>query len=392
MGLTLDDLVTNNANGYSYADFPTFLLYVQQQYQTIFGNDIYLGIDSQDGLKAASEAQCMYDAAAKGAMTYLSFFVKSAQGSGLARLVKLTGITKEVATSSTVSLTIVGVAGTVITNGVAQDTLGQFWVLPTTVTIPGGGSITVTATSAIIGAIQAAANTITGIFTPTLGWQTVNNAAIAIPGQPVEQDGALRQRQAVSTSLPAQTVFNATVAAVSNVVGVTEVGPYENPTNATDANGLPPHSIALVVQGGANADIANAIMLKKTPGTQTYGTTSVPVIDPKGMPITINFYRPTVAEIGVQVTKTTGPGWSSDYILQIQNAVAAAVNAIPIGKPVILTKLYLAAYLQGTPAFGTFEVDSILIEKNGGGYGSTDIALLFNEIPVCNPLVDVVVI
>lgn len=390
--ITLNDLLSVGPSGVSYADFPTFLQYVTEQYQSIYGADIYLSSDSQDGQKAAQEAQAMYDTAQKVAMTYLSFMVKSAQGTGLARLVKLNGITKRDATHSTATATIVGTGGTVITNGKAQDTLGQIWSLPATVTIPGGGSIDVTVTADQVGAIQAGAGTISGIFTPTLGWQSITNAADAIPGDPVETDGALRQRQAQSTSLPAQTVFNATVGAVENVAGVTEVGPYENDTDLTDINGLPPHSIALVVQGGLDVDVATAIMLKKTPGTRTYGTTSVPLVDPKGVPITINFFRPTVATIGVQVTITTGVGWSTDYIPLIQQAVADAVNAIPIGGKVILTKLYLAAYLQGTQAYGTYEVDSILLQKNGGGFTGSDISLLFNEIPVCNPGTDVVVV
>jgi uncharacterized phage protein gp47/JayE len=390
--LTLDDLVSIDAAGYHYADYPTFLLYEIQGYQAIYGTDAVLTPDTQDGQRLGAQAQAKYDAAAKGAMVYLSLSPASAQGAGLARLVKINGLTKNIPTNSTVSLVIVGTSGTPIINGIAIDTLQQQWVLPTPITIPGSGTITVTATAALPGSINAIAATVTGIFTPTLGWQTVSNPSAATPGAPVETDGALRIRQAGSTSLPAQTVFDALVGAVENVTGVEEVGAYENDTNSTNSNGVPAHNLCFVVSGGIASAIATAIMLKKTPGVPTYGTTSVALVDPNGVPITINFYIPTNAEIGVQVTLTTGQGWSTDYEALIQAAVSAAVLAVPIGGKVILTQLYLAAYLPNTAAYGSFEVDSIELQKNSGGFGTSDIQLLFNEIPTCSPSIDVVVI
>ncbi len=392
MALTLDDLVKVDATGYHYADFPTFLQYYTEQYQGIYGTDVYLGADSQDGQWVGTQAQAAYDAAAKGAMTYLSFSPSSAQGVGLSRIVKINGLERDDPSLSTVDLVIVGVAGTPINDGIAIDSLQQKWLLPTSVTIPGPGTITVTATAEFKGAIRALATTIQGIFTPTLGWQTVNNPSDATVGQPVETDGALRSRQTISTSLPAQTVFDATIGVVGNTTGVTAVKGYENVLDVPDANGLPPHSICVVARGGLDVDVATAIMLKKTPGTNTFGTTSVDLVDPKGMPITINFIRPTDALIGVEVTIVALTGYSTDFEVLIQNAVAAAVLSVPIGGLEVLTKMFLAAYLQGTPAYGTFDITSIRLQKNGGGFGTSNIQLAFDEIPACDPTTDVVIL
>ena len=53
---------------------------------------------------------------------------------------------------------------------------------------------------------------------------------------------------------------------IFGVDGVRHCKIYENDTNVTDGNGLPAHSIAPIVDGGTDADVAMAIYLEKNPG------------------------------------------------------------------------------------------------------------------------------
>lgn len=357
--MNVTDLVFIDSAGYHFADYPSFLAYLVDSYTGIYGPDVYLGSDSQDGQWLGIIAQALYDSAALGASIYNSFSPLTAQGVGLSRVVKINGLRRQSASNSTAELAIGGTAFTSIINGIAVDDLNQQWALPATVTIPMAGTITVTATAITAGAIQAQPGTINSIFTPTLGWQTVNNPTAATVGVAVETDNVLRNRQSVSTSVPAQTVFDATIGAVSNVPGVIALSPYENDTDVTDANGLPPHSISLVVEGGTDTDIAQTILDYKTPGTNTYGTTSIPLTDAKGVPITINFFRPTLAAIAVQVTLTPLSSWISSNESLISAAIAAYINSIPIGGAVILTQLYAVAYVPGTTAAGSFNIEGI---------------------------------
>lgn len=389
--MELSDLVYIDDTGYHFSDYPAFLAWRQGQYRDIYGADVYLEADSQDGQLVAIQAKADYDTAALGAAVYNSFSPSTGQGVGLSRTVKINGISRQIPSFSTVTLTIVGTAGTVITNGIAQDTLGQKWDLPATVTIPGGGTVDVVATAETVGALNAGASTVTTIFTPTRGWQTVNNVAAATPGAAVETDAALRVRQGVSTANPSLTVFDGTVGAVLNVTGVTKARGYENDTDSTDGNSIPSHSICVVVVGGVTADICQAIQVHKTPGTGTYGDTSATVYDDHGMPLLIKFQRAVTATIGVTVNVAAGTGWSTDYVALIEAAVAAAVNAGLIGNTVFFTSLFVPAYLVGTPAAGTFSVTSILIGKNGGGRSAANISLLFDEDPVCDSSTDVTV-
>lgn len=377
-----------DSTGYHFADFPTFQQAVFTAYQNIYGSDTVVSPASQDGQFLTILAQSFYDMAALGASVYNSFSPVTAQGVGLARNVKINGLTKGIATNSTAILTIVGASGVVISNGIAIDTLGQQWLLPTTVTIPGGGTVDVTATAAQVGATLAEPNTITGIFTPTLGWQTVNNAAATTPGQPIETDGALRVRQKNSVALPALTVLDATRSALLNIPGVTSIASYENDTDATDGNGLTPHSICLVVQGGDLQTITDAIGLYKTPGTNTFASganeRNEVYTDPQGIQVPINFISPAItATIGVELDVTPLTGWSSDFVALIKQAIADFISAGTIGSTVIFTEIYLPAYLAGTAAQGTFSVSALEIKKNAGSFGTTDIDLDFDEIPVC---------
>ncbi|WP_204312555.1 baseplate J/gp47 family protein, partial [Escherichia coli] len=80
--------------------------------------------------------------------------------------------------------------------------------------IPPAGQITVTATCQTLGAVAAPSGAIDTIATPTLGWQSVGNPIAAAVGLPIETDRQLRQRQALSTALPAQTILEALVGAL----------------------------------------------------------------------------------------------------------------------------------------------------------------------------------
>lgn len=389
--MDITGLVYIDTTGYHFADYPTFLSWLQGQYRAIYGADVYLEADSQDGQFVAILAKALYDTASVGGSAFNSFSPVTAQGAGLSRVVKINGLSRRIPSNSTVDLTIVGQSGTVITGGIATDALSQKWLLPTT-TIPGGGTVVATAVAELPGAVAAAPATITTIFTPTLGWQTVNNVAAATPGAPVESDAELRVRQSISTADPSLTVLEGTAGAVGNLAGVTKVRPYENNTGSTDANSLPPHSISICVVGGDDVAVAQEIQLHKTPGTNTFGNTSELVYDSHGMPINISFNRAVTATIQCQVTISTLVGWSVDFVTLIQQAVADVINAGQIGDTVLITKLYAPAYLVGTPAGATFDISSLELGKNGGGLSGSNVTLTYRENPVCVAASDVTVV
>ena len=255
------------------------------------------------------------------------------------------------------------------------------WLLPASVTIPDGGSITVTATNAVPGAITLGASELSVILTPTLGWQSVTNGSnLPAVGSPVETDAALRLRQSQSTGISAVTPSEAIFAAVANVAGVTQTALYINDTGSADGNGVPGHSICVVVQGGAPAAVAAAIFGSKAPGVGTYGSTSITVIDQNGVPDTINFYEVADTSIYATITVTPLAGFNTSIGVAIQTAVLAYITSLGIGEPVVYFTLAGVATLLGQTGAGTFKVESVTLGTSASPVGTSDVAIAFNAI------------
>lgn len=374
------------ATGISAPTYAEVLAFLQDQYRSIYGADVYLGSDSQDGQFLGVIALAISDANAATIAAYLSFSPGTGQGAGLSSNVKINGIKRMAASSSQADVVVIGQAGTTIINGVAEDEDGNKWALPPSVIIPAGGEITVTATCSVVGAISAGPGQINKIATPTRGWQSVSNPNAASPGAPVETDAALRQRQKTSTALPSLTVLEGTIGAVANVPGVTRYAAVDNDTGATDSNGIPEHSLAIIAEGGDATAIAQAIAAKKGPGGGTYGTTSVTVPNIYDMPITINFFRPTYQAITVAIVLKALPGYTTAIGVSVQEAVSDYINKVPIGggpsQSVEWADALTAA--NGVPGSITFKLTSLII-TGPGGTGTPDVPLTFNQASTCTP-------
>lgn len=362
----------------SYADIYRSL---QESFKTIYGQDSYIDPDSQDGQLLAVFAAAQHDANQAAIAAYNSFSPAKAQGEALSSNVKINGIARKVPTRSTVVVNVVGVVGSVITNGVVQDTLGQRWDLPPSVTIPLAGQILVLATAQQEGALTATAGSVTQINTPTLGWQSVTNPGSATPGAPVETDAELRIRQALAVTAPAVSVLESIRSALLNLDGVTRCKVYENDTNSTDSNGLTAHSIAAVVEGGVPAEIAETLRVKKTPGATTVGTTSVPVTDPLGNTSNINYYQVTPRPIEIEIEIDPGLGFLTSMLDEIRQAVADYINTqLDIGQKVDHGRLFLPAQLYGQGNSSKFEVNTIELAIVGGTPAPADVAIAFNQV------------
>lgn len=383
-----------STTGISAPTFAAILAYLQSQYGSIFGSDAVLTPYTQDGQLLGIAALAMSDANAAAIAAYQSFSPVTAQGAALSCNVAINGIPRQVPSNSTVSVQLVGVAGTVVTNCVLIDSGNNRWDLPASVTIGSGGTATTSATCETEGAVTAAAGAVT-IANPPLGLQTASFTAAATPGQPVQTDAELRQLQAASTMLPSLSVMDGLVGALLNLTGVTAVQAYINETSSTDSNGVPAGALAIVVAGGDFTSIASIIALKKTPGIQTYGTLSESVtVSWNTNPQTIHFTAAQPKTIAVTINLTPGNGYNSVIGTEIQNAVSACISSLPISSTIMIPRLYVPAQLMGP--FGTaaaasasdgltYEIAEIEIAMGGGSFGSTDVTVPWYTYPDCIP-------
>jgi uncharacterized phage protein gp47/JayE len=361
----------------TYADIRDELISMMKQ---IFGQDIYIDVDSQDYQQISIFAKKIYDTNSLALLTYNNRTANTAIGVGLDNLCALVGITRKPATYSTVQVTINGDAGTEINDGQISDGT-NLWDLPAVVTIPSNGIITVQARSHSKGYVTALPNTLTTIVTPVYGWLGVTNNYQANPGVDEETDASLRERYAQATASPANTVFESMIASVSQVDGVSKLKAYENDTGETDDNGLPPHSVTFVVEGGDNTDIATEIYYKKTPGCYTNGDVEVNLTSEIGNVTVVRFYRPTYKTVYVKVLVKKLSGYNDNYATNIKNAIVEYIEGIEISEVVYRSILWSLAVGQlGSIQSPEFAVTDIQLSTDGSSYNTNDIAMLFNEV------------
>lgn len=354
----------------SYANI---LASLKNQMRSIYGSDIYLEPDSQDGQMLAVFATAIKAQNDSVIAAYNSFSPATAQGVGLSTVVKINGIRRLVASNSVAVARVVGQVGTLIQRGQIADQAGVRWALPDEVEIPNEGQIDVTATAVEAGAISASPNTLTVIVTPTRGWQSVTNPAASTPGLPVETDATLRQRQSVSTQIPALSVIGAILGAIKNIIGVGRATVYENDASAPDGDGIPGHSISAVVEGGDVDTIAAAIARYKTPGTGTYGSTSVVVQDPVGVPNQINFYELALINVAVLADIDAETGYVSPTGDLICAALALYFNDLTIGQDSQLNKLWSPVNLTGDAATDSSGLTQQELDLLSNTYNAIDI-------------------
>lgn len=389
MALDLESLglsATVTAEGISAPDYQTILSTVTGYFQQIYGSDAYIDPDSKDGQLIALVALAIHDANNTAIQVYNSFSPSTGIGVGLSSNVKINGIARREATNSTVDLLLTGTAGTTITNGSVKDANGVIWNLPPTVSIGIDGAIVATATCANSGAVAALAGTVNKINTPTRGWSSANNPLAATVGTAAEKDSELRIRQSQSVALPSLTPFEAVDGAIANIKGVTRHKLYENDQDVPDANGLPPHSIAAIVEGGDATEIANTIRGVKDQGTTPYGSTIISVPDKYGSPHPVGFSRPVDVPIFVSITIEPLTGYTSQVGNEIKAAVAAYINSLAIGANVVISRVYSPANL-GVVSGGNsryYDITELLIGTSADSVAAANVVIAYDHSASCS--------
>lgn len=378
MPTPIPELTTRGLSVPTYSDYYQFLTSTMQ---SLYGEDIYIDNDSQDGQLIQIQALAMADTAKVLQSLYQSFSPTYASGSGLSRLVKINNIRRKTATYSTCDVVLSGQANTVIRSGQVKDIYGNKWDLPAEVVIPSSGTITVTAKAQKLGAIILNANQLNIIGTPTRGWQSVTNLTISSPGRQIETDSELKRRRDLSTGISATSPLDSISARVANVDGVIQSAVYENATDQTDVRGIPGHSISVVVYGGSNQDIAEAIFATKTIGAGLYGNTDVVVTDINGITSNISFFRPIVIQPYVSIVlQHIRDDVDQNVIDNIRSAVVEYMNTLTIGFSLPVNRLYSIIYAQDINQYNpSFNIQSVLLSTDNSQW-TTEIPAAFNEM------------
>lgn len=358
--------------------------FLKAEYRAIYGPDVYLENDSQDGQWIGVLARVVADCGAACVNAVSTFSPKTATREALSRNVAINGIKRAIPTYSTVDLTIGGTVGTVIKNGYATDENGTKWILPTTVTIPLDGVVIVTATAEKAGAIFATAGSINRIGKPTRGWMIVTNSTPSTRGVAIELDVKLRQRQALSVANSAVSLEEAVRGAILGLKGVTRCRTFSNSKKVTDTNGIPANSFCAVVYGGDSQEIAQVIKSKKSMGCDLYGNTNITLLNTYNEPEVFSFYRATVVNVSYVLDITANASYSADTADSIKELLAEYTNDLGIGDKITQNKLVGVSNLYGAIQSQTYEVTSIQVVVDGVPIDG-DYTLPFGAVAFCDP-------
>lgn len=195
----------------------------------------------------------------------------------------------------------------------------------------------------------AAIGDLDGVVTQVDGWDAVNNLQPGVAGRLAENAAELRARYPTGLfRLGAATPPSIAPNVRDRVAGVRTVKVFMNNTDLPDALGRPPHSVHVVVDGGLDDEVAEAIFRVVAAGIDTHGQQSVVVKDEEGADHDIRFDRPERVFIWVRCATTLLPpseqAFPAGGFQEIADNLAAAGAAFAIGEDVILQRLYGAIF------------------------------------------------
>ena len=185
--------------------------------------------------------------------------------------------------------------------------------------------------------------------------------------EPGEDDASVRKKISNSMSGRGAGSLDAITAAVKACRWVRDAKVYENDTDATDANGIPAHSLAAVIYAGDGPAVAKAIYEKKAPGIGTYGSSYEDFEDGSGSTHRIYYSRTETCRVFAYMTIRRLAGCDEEAVAE---AVTAAVNGyindgLGVAEPLIIPRLYAVAYNADPELAKTFAVADIYANQQG---------------------------
>jgi uncharacterized phage protein gp47/JayE len=307
----------------------------------------------------------------------------AATGDSLAALASLTGTVRAPATPSTVTATVNLDAGKTLVAGAVASVSGSptsRFVTLADATNSGGSpaNVSVEMESETAGPVVANAGTLTVIVSAQSGWNSVTNALDATIGTDDELDEDLRIRREEDLRRAGAASVDAIESDVRAVADVTSCTVFNNPSDYTDGDGIPPHAFEALVLGGAVNDIAQAIWDSMPAGIEAHGDTSGTAVDSDGENRTVDFTRPDEVPLYLDIFVTVDADtYPVDGDTQIKTAIAAwSQDALQVGDDLILSSMYATIF----GVAGVLDVTQIQAGTAPAPSGTSNITLTARQI------------
>lgn len=253
----------------------------------------------------------------------------------------------------------------------------------------GTAALDVPCTAQVSGPLGAVSGTLTVVKTPAPGWRSAINLLDAVVGRNLENNTAFRLRRDSEVQATGNAATDAIRADVLRV-GLGTDNPvlacrvFHNDTDTTDADGILPHSVEVLVEGGDDTLIAKSLLKTVAAGTRMLGTTPVVVQDSAGFDQTVRFTRPTLVPIwiiaNVEYNPKTFPTDTAGASALLEAQLVFFGDAYSIGFSVRSTALQAQLFDGNSdeltpPVAGVLGVTSLLIGLVNPPVASTTIAI-----------------
>ena len=201
---------------------------------------------------------------------------------------------------------------------------------------------------------------------------------------PVQTDAELRIQQTKSTALPSVSLWEGIVASLLTTDGVRRVSGVKNDGDLPTDEGIPGHSIAMIVDGGDVAEIAKTIFLKKGEGVGTYGSTTYTYLDTYGFPNKISFSRPTNVDVFCEIKISPAKNFLSTAEEEIKARIVTYINSLEIGENVNISRVLANAVKTDNGVVDTrFVVNDISLGESSTQLTTASVDIAWNEAAVC---------
>lgn len=395
-------------------DEQTILAGVQQDWVSAFainGKTLSTELTTPQGQLQQSQAYMV--AAFQAQLAQLIANVDPMTSSGIYQdaLGRIYFLTRQAATFATVTATVTGTVGATLPAGSqVKSSDGTIWASTAAAVYGAGGTASVTFRSLIAGSIPAAGVNDLRIYQQVPNWVAVSNSVPSVPGTDTENRVEFETRRAASVQIGGVGQPANVRAAIANVTGVTDLYVYNNGGDTavnygTTSYPIPAHSIAIIVSGGANADIAAAINSKLDCGCGMSTSAGLGTLVTVNVQDTVNyvapyptypvrFVRPATTQVYMTVNVANLSTLPANYVLQVQRALAAAFangftstdGTISIPRARIGGQIVASEYAAPILALGSITPVTIFVGTSPAPSSGNSYTSGIDQQPVCPQL------
>jgi len=364
---------TFSSSGLTIQTYAQVLADVQSEYRSRISARVATSAGSLLGQVQRITALFSYRAQERLQYLYQSLDPRLAEGAHLdARLLSL-GLTREPALRAEVLGTITTTDTATITNGTRYSCGGfVFAVIGGPYSRTGAGTITgVRLQSELYQAIDVSglgAWTVVDAIADVTGFDDTSQPIV---GRTEETDAEFRARAEEERYARANGPLDMIEAGVGLVEGVTYARAYDNtdPSSDPDSNGIPYDAVNVVVSGGTDAAVAQAIEDYGPSATRYYGATEV-TLGSGATARVVGFDRVADVDMYLRITVTSSTSESAGDALsqpELEDALQTLLASWTatnwtIGKDVIPAEIIGAVMTAGIPA-----IDAVTVEQSIDG-------------------------